>query len=199
MPRGGTDEQPCGAVAARRGCGRAEGLVREQDRGGQSRVGATDQPGDDLPAALSGFRLLADRLLAPGRPGNPRPRRHPCPLNTNVMLLTVLMFPATSVTLDEVLALAPTRGIACFIAGLAFAFVVSEGMLRGVNLALPLAFRVSYYLMLALFYLYPVALVPLLEPPGNRLLEWALFGFYPIAGLVVLTLLPAVRRGRDYV
>ena len=47
-----------------------------------------------------------------------------------VMLLTVLMFLATSVTFDEVLAVAPMRGIACFLAGLAFAVAVSEGMLR---------------------------------------------------------------------
>ena len=39
-PRGGADEQPRGAVAARPGGDRAEGVVREQDRGGQDRVGA---------------------------------------------------------------------------------------------------------------------------------------------------------------
>ena len=82
-PRGGTDEQPCGAVAARPGRDRAEGVVREQDRGGEAGVGAAGEPGDDLPAAGSRFRLLAGRLPAPGRPGDPRPRRHPGPLNTN--------------------------------------------------------------------------------------------------------------------
>jgi hypothetical protein len=116
-----------------------------------------------------------------------------------VMLLTVLMFLATSVTFDEVLAVAPMRGIACFLAGLTFAVAVSEGMLRGAGLKLPLAFRVPYYLILALFYLYPVALVPLLDQPRSEGLEWALFGFSPAAGLVALTLLPAVRRGRSYV
>ena len=116
-----------------------------------------------------------------------------------VMLLTVLMFLATSVTFDEVLAVAPMRGIACFLGGLAFAVAVSEGMLRGAGLRLPLAFRVPYYLILALFYLYPVALVPLLDQPRSEGLEWALFGFSPAAGLVALTLLPAVRRGRSYV
>jgi hypothetical protein len=116
-----------------------------------------------------------------------------------VMLLTVLMFLATSVTFDEVLAVAPMRGIACFIGGLAFAVVISEGMLRGSRLSLPLAFRVPYYLILALFYLYPVALVPLLDQPRSEQLEWALFGFSPAAGLVALTLLPAIRRGRIHV
>ncbi len=116
-----------------------------------------------------------------------------------VMLLTVLMFLATSVTFDEVLAVAPERGVACFVGGLAFAVAVSEGMLRGARLILPLAFRLPYLLLLALFFLYPVALVPLLDRSWNEELEWALFGFSPAAGLVALTLLPAVRRGRDYV
>ncbi len=116
-----------------------------------------------------------------------------------VMLLTVLMFLATSVTFDEVLAVAPERGIACYLAGLAFAVAVSEGMLRGVRLRLPLAFRVPYYLVLTLFYLYPVALVPLLDRPGDEQLQWALFGFSPAAGLVALTLLPAIHRGRQLV
>jgi hypothetical protein len=116
-----------------------------------------------------------------------------------VMLLTVLMFLATSVTFDEVLAVAPMRGIACFLGGLAFAVAVSEGMLRGAGLRLPLAFRAPYYLILAFFYLYPVALVPLLDQPRSEGLEWALFGFSPAAGLVALTLLPAARRGRSYV
>lgn len=116
-----------------------------------------------------------------------------------VMLLTVLMFLATSVTFDEVLAVAPNRGIACFVAGLAFAVAVSEGMLRGARLTLPLAFRLPYLLVLALFYLYPAALVPLFDHDRNEGLQWALFGFSPAAGIVALTLLPAIRRGRAYV
>ena len=116
-----------------------------------------------------------------------------------VMLLTVLMFLATSVTFDEVLAVAPMRGIGCFVGGLVFALAVSEAMLRVTRLSLPLAFRVPYYLILALFFLYPVALVPLLDRPGDERLEWALFGFSPAAALISLSLLPAIRGGRTLV
>jgi hypothetical protein len=115
-----------------------------------------------------------------------------------VMLLTVLMFLSTSVTFDQALAEAPMRGMACYGGGFLFALVVSEGMLHGVGLRLPGAFRGPYYLILALFYLYPVALVPLLDQAHDQELEWALFGFSPLAGLVALTLLPAVRLGRRY-
>jgi hypothetical protein len=116
-----------------------------------------------------------------------------------VLLLVVLMFLATSVTFDEVLARTPGRGIACYVAGLAFAVAVSEGMLRGMRLTLPALFRGPYYLILALFFLYPVAITPLLDRPRSEALSWALFGFSPAAGLAFLTLLPAIRRGRGYV
>jgi hypothetical protein len=116
-----------------------------------------------------------------------------------VMLLVVLMFLATSVTFDEVLARDPTRGVACYLGGLLFAVAVSEGMLRGIRLRLPPLFRAPYYFVLALFFVYPRALTPLVEQPRSEELSWALFGFSPAAALVFLTLLPAIRRGRDYV
>lgn len=116
-----------------------------------------------------------------------------------LLLLVVLMFLATSVTFDEVLARNPSRGILCYLVGLGFAIAVSEGMLRSIRLRLPELFRVPYYLILALFFLYPVAITPLLDRPWSESLFWALYGFSPVAGLAFLTLLPAVRRGRSYV
>jgi hypothetical protein len=116
-----------------------------------------------------------------------------------VLLLVVLMFLATSVTFDEVLVLDPGRGSACYLGGLLFAVAVSEGLLRGMRLVLPAWFRAPYYLILALFFLYPLALSPLLTQPRSEGLMWGLFGFSPAAGLVFLTLLPAIRRGPDYV
>jgi hypothetical protein len=115
-----------------------------------------------------------------------------------VLLLVVLMFLATSVTFDDTLARSPGLGIACYLGGLLFAVGVSEGMLRAMRLRLPGWFRTAYYLFLGLFFLYPVALVPLLDQPRSEALEWALFGFSPLAGLVALSLLPAIRRGPDY-
>jgi hypothetical protein len=115
-----------------------------------------------------------------------------------VLLLVVLMFLATSVTFDELLALDPRRGTVFNLAGLLFAVVVTEGLLSGIGLRLPAAFRVPYYLVLALFFLYPVALTPWLKDPRSETLMWGLWGFSPVAGLLFLTLLPAVRLGADY-
>ncbi|MCI0743680.1 MAG: hypothetical protein L0Y72_32010 [Gemmataceae bacterium] len=116
-----------------------------------------------------------------------------------VLLLVVLMFLATSVTFDETFAIDPGRGWIFYVVGLAFAALVSEGVLRGIRLRLPARFRVPYYLILSLFFLYPLALSPLLDAPRSEGLMWGLFGFSTVAGLVFLTLLPAIRRGPDYV
>ncbi|SRR5579883_2659839 len=116
-----------------------------------------------------------------------------------ILLLVVLMFLATSVTFDEVLVFDPVRGFFCYIIGLVFAISVSEGLLRGIRLELPAGFRLPYHLILALFFLYPLALRPLLADPHGEALLWGLFGFSPIAGLLFLTLLPAIRRGPDYI
>lgn len=114
-----------------------------------------------------------------------------------VLLLVVLLFLATSVTFDEVLVFDPVRGYLCYILGLLFAIGVSEGLLRGIRLRLPVWFRMPYYLILSLFFLYPLALRPFLEDPHSEALLWGLFGFSPAAGLLFLTLLPAIRRGPD--
>jgi hypothetical protein len=116
-----------------------------------------------------------------------------------VLLLVVLMFLATSVTFDDVLINHPERGTACCLGGLLFAIVVSEGLLRGTRLMLPAWFRAPYYLILALFFLYPLALSRLAVEPTSEALVWGLFGFCAAAGVVFLSLLPAVRRGPDYV
>ncbi len=116
-----------------------------------------------------------------------------------VMLLVVLMFLATSVTFDELLVAKPLLGNVCCLGGFAFAVLVSEIVLRGIRLRLPGLFRAPYYLILGLFFLYPVALSPLLNRPKSEALQWGLFGFSTIAGLAFLTLLPAIHRGAGYV
>jgi hypothetical protein len=121
-----------------------------------------------------------------------------------VLLLVVLMFLATSITFDEVLVIDRdqefNRGFPCFLGGLLFAIAVSEALLHGIRLRLPLLYRVPYYLILALFFLYPLALSPLLTDWRREdELMWGVFGFSSVAGLVFLTLLPAIRCGPDYI
>ncbi|MEI7684740.1 MAG: hypothetical protein WCL32_06910 [Planctomycetota bacterium] len=116
-----------------------------------------------------------------------------------VLLLVVVMFLATSVTFDDLFVAQPGRAVLCEFVGLGIAVLVSEIVLRGMRLVLPLGFRGPYYLLLAVFFLYPAALSPFLDNPQAEAVQWGVFGFATTAGLAFLTLLPAIRRGADYV
>ncbi len=117
----------------------------------------------------------------------------------SLLLLIVLMFLGMSVASDPVLNAEGQPGAWFMLGGLLLAVSVTEGVLRSVRLRLPMLYRGPYYLVLALFFLYPLAVSPLLaKPPGARL-YWRVFAFAPLAGLIFLTLLPAVRRGGRYV
>jgi len=115
-----------------------------------------------------------------------------------LLLLMVLTFLAISVTFDKALTANIVVGRRYFLIGLVFAIVVSESLLRGIRLKLPALFRVPYYLILSLFYLYPVALAPMVTDLESRVMPWALFAFPSMAGVLFLTLLPAIRRGAKY-
>jgi len=116
-----------------------------------------------------------------------------------ILLVIVLMFLAISVSLDETIAADSRAGTWWFLGGLAFAIVVSELVLAVIRLKLPVLFRIPYYLILSLFFLYPIGLVRLIYDARDPALHWTLFGFSAAAGILFLTLLPAVRRGPRYV
>jgi hypothetical protein len=100
---------------------------------------------------------------------------------------------------DDVMAADHGRGALVCLGGFVFAGVVSEAVLRGIRLRLSGWYRAAYYLILALIFLYPIALAPFLAKPESAELQWALFAFSPLAGLALLTLVPAARGGREYV
>ncbi len=118
-----------------------------------------------------------------------------------VMLLVVLMFLATSVTFDCLLMEDQQRGAVFNLLGLGLSILITETLLWRIKLRLPALYRVPYYLVLMLFFLYPIFVRSLLVPGRPELQEplmWGLFGFSTAAGLVFLTLLPALRRGANY-
>jgi len=117
----------------------------------------------------------------------------------SILLVIVLLFLAISVSLDPVLTAEGQPGASFAWGGFVFAVLVSEMLLRSLPLRLPARYRVPYYLVLALFFLYPLAISPLLKHPPGPSLYWALCGFSAVAGLVYLTLIPAVRGGAEYI
>jgi len=116
-----------------------------------------------------------------------------------ILLVVVMMFLAMSISFDATLTRSPRLGSACFLGGWLFAVVVSEALLRGIRLRLPFWFRLPYHLILVLFFIYPLLLTPYLSMPDSQTLQWGLFGFSTAAGLLFLSLLPAIRRGSGYV
>ena len=123
-----------------------------------------------------------------------------------ILLIIVLLFVAISVSCDLSLAgfdARPVRdlesGFQNFLGGYLFAALLSETLLRVLGIGLRFWYRLAYHLFLALFFLYPLALLPLLAQSWNRLLPWALFGFSLAAVVPILVLLPAVRKGAAYI
>ncbi|HEV3340255.1 MAG TPA: hypothetical protein VG125_07855 [Pirellulales bacterium] len=123
-----------------------------------------------------------------------------------ILLIIVLLFVAISVSGDlslarfDALGLLDFRpGFESFLGGYVFALIVSEGLLLTLGIGLRFWYRLSYHLFLGLFFLYPLAILPLLTESWDRFLPWALFGFSLAAGVALLPLLPAVRRGSDYI
>ncbi len=116
-----------------------------------------------------------------------------------LLLLVVLMLLAISVSFDDTLAANRRLGIPLFVAGLVFAVVLIELLLRGIRLRLPAGFRLPLHAAMALFFLYPVVLSAWIRDTDSAALYWGLFGFSATAGMVFLTLLPAIRRGPGYV
>jgi hypothetical protein len=116
-----------------------------------------------------------------------------------ILLLIVLIFLAISMSFDPVLSADPATGRFYFLGGLALAVVLSELVLRGVRLRLPMLYRLPYYALLAIFFLYPLLLGPWQDQENDPHIRWLLAGFSPLAALATLSLLPAVRRGADYV
>jgi hypothetical protein len=116
----------------------------------------------------------------------------------SLLVLVVMMFLAIAMSCDDTMAANPSKGALGYLGGFLFAVVVTEGVLQTIKLRLPAWYRLSYYVILGLVFLYPIVLSPLLGDPENPSLQWALFGFAPMAGLAVASLVPAARRGRAY-
>jgi hypothetical protein len=117
----------------------------------------------------------------------------------SLLLLIVICFFAMAIFGDDAMASDPGRGTMIAIGSFLFALVLTETVLGVIGLRMPGWYRVAYYLILALVFLYPIALAPLLSDPESAGLRWALFGFSPLAALALLALAPAAYRGAAYV
>jgi hypothetical protein len=116
----------------------------------------------------------------------------------SIFLILLLLFVELSLTFDPVVVAQPRLGLILLLVGWGLAAGVSEGLLRILRIRLPSLFRGPYHLLLALLFLYPPLVVAGLRMETVSAI-WRIWAFSPIAGLSLLTLLPAIRRGPDYV
>ncbi|MFI5459501.1 MAG: hypothetical protein ACHRXM_29090 [Isosphaerales bacterium] len=89
----------------------------------------------------------------------------------SLLILVVMMFFAMALCDDETMAADPRRGVVGCAVGFLFAVVVTEAVLRAIRLRLPGWYRGAYYLIVALVFLYPIALVPVLSEPESPRLQ----------------------------
>jgi len=117
-----------------------------------------------------------------------------------IVLTVAALVLAISVSFDQMLIEHTSAGVPVLLAGLALAVAISEGLVRGTRMRVATIFRVPYYAVLALLYLYPLGLTALLKntiaAPGLQPVAWGLWLFPWAAGAALLTLIPAARRGR---
>jgi hypothetical protein len=116
----------------------------------------------------------------------------------SIFLILLLLFVELSLTFDPVLVAQPRLGLVLLLVGWLMAVAVSEGLLWGLRIRMPLLFRGPYHLLLALLFLYPPLIVAGFHTETVSAI-WRIWAFSPIASLALLTLLPAIRRGPDYV
>lgn len=115
----------------------------------------------------------------------------------SILLLILLLFVEMSLIFDETLVREPDTGRRLLIAGLAFSMVLSEVLLLSLKIRLPWLFRVPYHLLLGLLFLYPLLLAGKNTLP-MQMVSWLILAFPTVGGVILLTLLPAIRRGPKY-
>ncbi|HVJ85082.1 MAG TPA: hypothetical protein VM452_05525 [Caulifigura sp.] len=118
----------------------------------------------------------------------------------SIFVVMLLLFLATSLSADDLFVkMESARGGLLLVAGgYLFAAALTEAVLRGAQIRLGWLYWLPYHLLLALFFLAPWWVSPELHPRSRSEMEW-LIAAYPVVALVVmLTLIPAARRGAAY-
>ena len=116
----------------------------------------------------------------------------------SLALLVIFMFVAISVSLDHVCNTLPSTAILALSVALGFALLLSECLIRGLGVKLPADYRFPLYLMFCLFFLYPLWVSPMVSNLSDESVASRVFCFPTLAGLILLTLIPAIRRGSQY-
>ncbi|MCA8999092.1 MAG: hypothetical protein KDA80_18975 [Planctomycetaceae bacterium] len=118
----------------------------------------------------------------------------------SVLLLVLLMCLALSICADDLFArIESSTSTWLMFSGYLFSAFLSELVLRGARIRFPPLYRWPFHGLIALFFLAPWWCSPAIHPRSPESLEWTIFAFPLIASGLLLTLLPAVKRGSAYI
>ena len=116
----------------------------------------------------------------------------------SLLLILLFLFLALSVSFDEIVNTNPESGQALLLFGFCLSVGISEWLLTGLEIRLPALYRGPYYLLLALFFGYPLWVSPEVTELPLEVLRRRILLFPAIAAIPFLALIPAVHRGAEY-
>jgi hypothetical protein len=114
----------------------------------------------------------------------------------SIFVILLFLFVVLALVADSTVLNRAQDGAVMLAAGLAAAVLVTEFLLWGLKMPLPLRYRAPFYLQMGLVFLYPLWLLGPLRRGDDVQVEWRIFAFSLLSAVTILTLLPAVRRGR---
>ncbi|HEY2148636.1 MAG TPA: hypothetical protein VGH32_11905, partial [Pirellulales bacterium] len=100
---------------------------------------------------------------------------------------------ALSAAFDRFALIEPEQGAILLALGGLFTVLVTEGLLRSLRMRLPARYRLPYYLLMGLLFVYPYCLAKLSKSGPESAMPWAMLLFPVVAAGAFLTLWPAAR------
>ena len=114
----------------------------------------------------------------------------------SIFMVLLLFFFALSVSFDSLIVESAETAAMVLGVGFLFCLVVTEGILLSLKIRFPIPIRIPFYLMLAASFFYPLLFALKHRSFAWWDERWLLVGFSLVAGLAILTLVPAIKKGR---
>lgn len=113
----------------------------------------------------------------------------------SILLMILLLFLELTLLVDGILIRDLRTGTMLLCMGWSAAVLISECLLIGLRMRLPVTYRLPFHLLLALMFLYPLYIVS--GTNDGDAMVWRIFWFSPCVAAGLLSLLPAIQRGRS--
>lgn len=117
----------------------------------------------------------------------------------SIFLILIFLMLELSICFDQAISQKQVGAIYSLLAITAASLLVAESILRFLKIRLPGIYRFPLYLQLSLAML--ASLIPMVfsNSDDGMLVRWAIYGVSVLAGLSMLTLIPAIRTSRERV